>query len=144
MDDVTGMIEKSQNGDKEIRNTLIEENPGLVRHIVKRYLGRGYEAEDLFQIGVIGLIKAVDHFDIRREVRFSTYAVPLIIGEIKRFFRDDGMVKISRNIKENAYRIRQMQELFKQQNEKDATIQDVSAMTGIIARRYCVCIRVLL
>ncbi|HOO79668.1 MAG TPA: SigB/SigF/SigG family RNA polymerase sigma factor [Lachnospiraceae bacterium] len=131
MDDVTGMIEKSQNGDKEIRNTLIEENPGLVRHIVKRYLGRGYEAEDLFQIGVIGLIKAVDHFDIRREVRFSTYAVPLIIGEIKRFFRDDGMVKISRNIKENAYRIRQMQELFKQQNEKDATIQDVSAMTGL-------------
>lgn len=80
---------------------------------------------------MIGLIKAVDHFDIRREVRFSTYAVPLIIGEIKRFFRDDGMVKISRNIKENAYRIRQMQELFKQQNEKDATIQDVSAMTGL-------------
>ena len=87
------LIRKAQAGEKESREVLIEQNLGLVHHIVKRFLGRGYEAEDLFQIGTIGLMKAVDKFDTSFDVKFSTYAVPLIAGEIKRFIRDDGLVK---------------------------------------------------
>ncbi len=131
MEEITKMLIRSQNGDKEIRNELIENNLGLVRHIVKRYLGRGYDAEELFQIGVIGLIKAIDHFDTTREVQFSTYAVPLILGEIKRFFRDDGMVKVSRSIKENAYRIKQMSEEFWKKNGRDPTMKEMAGLTGL-------------
>ena len=98
----TVLIRRAQAGERESREVLIEQNLGLVHHIVKRFLNRGYEAEDLFQIGVIGLIKAIDKFDTGYEVKFSTYAVPLITGEIKRFIRDDGLVKVSRTLKENA------------------------------------------
>lgn len=104
------LIKKTRAGEKEAREVLIEQNLGLVHHIVKRFLGRGYEAEDLFQIGVIGLIKAVDKFDMEYQVKFSTYAVPLISGEIKRFIRDDGMIKISRSLKENGIKIRNARE----------------------------------
>ena len=92
MEEVSVLIGKSQSGDKEAREVLIEKNLGLVHHIVKRFLGRGYDPEDLFQIGVIGLMKAIDKFDLKLEVRFSTYAVPMITGEIKRFLRDDGLL----------------------------------------------------
>ena len=105
MENVTQLLKRSQEGDKQIREELILNNQGLVHHIVKRYLGRGYDAEELFQIGMIGLMKAVDHFDVSLEVRFSTYAVPLIMGEIRRFIRDNGSIKISRTIKENAFRM---------------------------------------
>ena len=107
MEETAVLIERSQAGDKEAREVLIEENLGLVRHIVKRFVGRGYDTEDLFQIGCIGLIKAIDKFDLQFNVRFSTYAVPMIQGEIKRFLRDDGMVKVSRTLKENGWKIRQ-------------------------------------
>ena len=100
MEELSVLIEKSQAGDKETRSILIENNLGLVHHIVKRFAGRGYETEDLFQIGVIGLMKAIDKFDLSYDVKFSTYAVPMILGEIKRFLRDDGMIKVSRTIKE--------------------------------------------
>ncbi len=83
------LIQRSQEGDKEAREILIEENMGLIHHVVKRFLGRGVEAEDLFQIGAIGLVKAVDRFDLSFGVRFSTYAVPMIAGEIKRFLQYD-------------------------------------------------------
>ncbi len=96
MEETAVLIERSQAGDKAAREVLIEENLGLVRHIVKRFIGRGYDAEDLFQIGCIGLIKAIDKFDLNFGVRFSTYAVPMIQGEIKRFLRDDGMVNHQR------------------------------------------------
>lgn len=112
MSETRNLLVKTKDGDIEARNTLIEENLRLVHHVVKRFVGRGVEMQDLFQIGTIGLIKAVDHFDLEREVQFSTYAVPMIMGEIKRFLRDDGMVKVSRSLKENAYRIRREQELF--------------------------------
>ena len=101
----TVLIRRAQAGERESREVLIEQNLGLVHHIVKRFLNRGYEAEDLFQIGVIGLIKAIDKFDTGYEVKFSTYAVPLITGEIKRFIRDDGLVKVSRTLKENGSRV---------------------------------------
>ena len=131
MEETAVLIERSQAGDKEAREVLIEENLGLVRHIVKRFVGRGYDTEDLFQIGCIGLIKAIDKFDLQFNVRFSTYAVPMIQGEIKRFLRDDGMVKVSRTLKENGWRIRQAAERLSQVNGREATLQELSAETGL-------------
>ena len=100
--EISVLIEKAQAGDASARKILIEENLGLVHHIVKRFAGRGYETEDLFQTGTIGLMKAIDHFDLSYDVKFSTYAVPLIAGEIRRFLRDDGPVKVSRSLYEHA------------------------------------------
>ncbi len=93
MDDTIALIRKSHSGDKAAREQLVKENVGLVHCVVKRFLERGAEREDLFQIGSIGLLKAIDKFDLTYNVKFSTYAVPLISGEIKRFLRDDGMIK---------------------------------------------------
>ena len=113
MEETAILIERSQAGDKEARERLIEENLGLVRHIVKRFLDRGYDAEDLFQIGCIGLMKAIDKFDLHFDVKFSTYAVPMIQGEIKRFLRDDGMVKVSRTLKETDGRLSRRRKSFR-------------------------------
>lgn len=131
MEETAVLIERSQAGDKEARERLIEENLGLVRHIVKRFAGRGYDMEDLFQIGCIGLMKAIDKFDLKYEVRFSTYAVPMIQGEIKRFLRDDGMVKVSRTLKENGWKVKQAAERLSQQLGRDASLQELSEATGI-------------
>ncbi len=131
MGDTAVLIERSQAGDKEARETLIEENLGLVRHIVKRFAGRGYDMEDLFQIGCIGLMKAIDKFDLNYDVRFSTYAVPMIQGEIKRFLRDDGMVKVSRTLKENGWKIKQAAERLSQEYGREATLQELSEATGL-------------
>lgn len=120
------LIRRAQAGEKEAREVLIEENLGLVHHIVKRFLGRGYEAEDLFQIGVIGLIKAIDKFNVAFEVKFSTYAVPLIAGEIKRFIRDDGMVKVSRTLKENGIRVKYAIERLSNELNRDPTLKEVA------------------
>ena len=119
MEEVSVLIEKSQAGDKAAREVLIENNLGLVHHIVRRFAGRGYDLEDLFQIGAIGLMKAIDKFNLELDVKFSTYAVPMIAGEIKRFLRDDGMVKVSRIIKENGLKVRMARHhLIMQQNGK--------------------------
>lgn len=99
------LVRKAYAGDKLSREKLIEKNQGLIWSVVKRFKNRGYEQEDLFQIGCIGLIKAIDRFDLKYDVAFSTYAVPMIVGEIKRFLRDDGLVKVSRKIKENEGKI---------------------------------------
>ena len=108
MDEVLALIGRAHQGDKEARDTLVEKNTGLVHSIVKRFLNRGVEMEDLFQIGTIGLLKAIDKFDCSFDVKFSTYAVPMITGEIKRYLRDQGMIKVSRSLKEinaKAYRV---------------------------------------
>ena len=131
MEETAVLIERSQAGDKEARERLIEENLGLVRHIVKRFVGRGYDMEDLFQIGCIGLIKAIDKFDLQYEVRFSTYAVPMIQGEIKRFLRDDGMVKVSRTLKESGWKVKQAAEKLSQKYGREATLQELSEATGL-------------
>ena len=131
MEETAVLIERSQAGDKEARERLIEENLGLVRHIVKRFVGRGYDMEDLFQIGCIGLIKAIDKFDLQYEVRFSTYAVPMIQGEIKRFLRDDGMVKVSRTLKESGWKVKQAAERLSQEYGREATLQELSEATGL-------------
>lgn len=110
MDHTIALIQRSHEGDKAAREQLVEENVGLIWCVVKRFYGRGLENEDLFQIGSIGLLKAIDKFDLSYDVKFSTYAVPMISGEIKRFLRDDGMIKVSRTLKELSYKIFQTRE----------------------------------
>lgn len=122
---------RAQRGEKEAKEQLFEKNTGLVHHVVKRFINRGIETEDLFQIGAMGLIKAIEKFDIDYGVCFSTYAVPLIMGEIRRFLRDDGMIKISRNIKENARRIKMIREDFCKNTGKEPTISELSELSGI-------------
>lgn len=131
MSETRELLAKTKDGDREARNTLIEDNLRLVHHVVKRFVGRGVELQDLFQIGTIGLIKAVDHFDLDREVQFSTYAVPMILGEIKRFLRDDGMVKVSRSLKENAYRIKKEQEEFIKVYGREPLVNELSFRLNI-------------
>ncbi len=109
------LIKMAREGDKWARDQVIQDNMGLVYSIVSRYVGRGYDKEELIQIGAIGLIKAVDKFDMNFDVKFSTYAVPMISGEIKRFLRDDGMVKVSRSIKENGWKIKRAADRLSQE-----------------------------
>lgn len=110
MKDNSALITQIQNGDKRARDIMVEENMGLVYSIAKRFMGRGCEREDLIQIGAIGLIKAINKFDVSLGVQFSTYAVPMIMGEIRRFLRDDGSVKVSRSLKERAAAIKHMRQ----------------------------------
>lgn len=110
-------ILKAQNKDMGAMTNIIEKNSGLVWSIVKRFVGRGYEAEDLYQIGCLGFIKAIQRYDVSFETKMSTYAVPYILGEIKRFIRDDGMIKVSRSIKELAIKIRELQNQYKDKDE---------------------------
>lgn len=123
------LIKQSRAGDKLAREQVIKENMALVYSIVRRFAGRGCDLEDLGQIGAIGLIKAVDNFNLDYGVKFSTYAVPLITGEIKRFLRDDGMVKVSRSLKENGWKIRQAAERLAGELGRDATLEELSAAT---------------
>ena len=131
MEPVTALIEQAHKGDKEARDRLVENNMGLIWSIVRRFMNRGYEPEDLFQIGSIGLLKAIDKFDTGYDVKFSTYAVPMITGEIKRFLRDDGMLKVSRRIKENAVKIRGVRETMSSELNREPTIEELSRKTGI-------------
>lgn len=125
MEETSVLIAKSQDGDKEAREVLIEKNLGLVHHIVRRFAGRGYDLEDLFQIGVIGLIKAIDKFDLSLGLKFSTYAVPMITGEIKRFLRDDGPLKVSRTLKENAMKVRMVRQRLQSSLGREPTLQEI-------------------
>ena len=127
MDHTLALIGRSHQGDKEARDTLFKENTGLIYSVAKRFLGRGVEMEDLFQIGSIGLLKAVDHFDPSYEVRFSTYAVPMIVGEIKRFLRDDGILKVSRSLKENCGRIYQAEEKLEKELGREPGLDEIAA-----------------
>lgn len=128
--DVIEMINLAHQGDKTARDSLVTENIGLIWSIVKRFGNRGYELDDLFQIGCIGMIKAIDKFDCSFDVKLSTYAVPMIAGEIKRFLRDDGMIKVSRTLKENGYKIKQVAESLSQELGRDATIEEVAKASG--------------
>lgn len=131
MDETIRLIEAAHDGDKDARERLVTENMGLIWSIVRRFSGRGYEVEDLFQIGSIGLMKAIDKFDTSFQVKFSTYAVPMISGEIKRFLRDDGMVKVSRSIKENGWKIRRASEKLLYETGREPTIEELSRETGL-------------
>lgn len=124
-------IIKARDGDKKARDQLITDNIPLVWSIVRRFSGRGEDLQDLFQIGTIGLMKAIDKFDTSYDVKFSTYAVPMITGEIKRFLRDDGMIKVSRSLKETAGKVRVAEEQLGKKLGRDPTIEEISKELGI-------------
>ena len=126
MDHTLALIGRAHQGDKEARDTLFAENMGLVYSVTRRFLGRGVEMEDLFQIGSIGLLKAVDKFNPEFDVKFSTYAVPMIVGEIKRFLRDDGILKVSRSIKENQYKIYKVREEMEKKLGREPDMGELS------------------
>ena len=123
MDNITNEIKSAQSGDKDAMARLVEENQGLIWSIVKRFLGRGYEAEDLYQIGAMGFIKSIRNFDANFEVKLSTYAVPYILGEIKRFLRDDGPVKVSRSLKELYTKIIDVQKEYINKYGREPTLR---------------------
>jgi len=124
-------ILKAQNGDKEERDALVTANIGLIYMVLKRFSNRGHEQEDLFQIGAIGLMKAIDKFDLSRELSFSTYAVPMIVGEIRRFLRDDGVIHVSRQVKDNARKIAMVKEELKKSCNQDPSIEELVKVTGL-------------
>ncbi len=131
MPDNITLLERVKNGDSNAKNELVENNMGLVYSIANRFVNRGCEMEDLVQIGAVGLIKAVRKFDLSFGVQFSTYAVPLIIGEIKRFIRDDGAIKVSRSVKERAARARRAEEELRCRLGRDPTIGEIASETGM-------------
>jgi RNA polymerase sporulation-specific sigma factor len=126
-EDFLKTILQAQQGDAVAENFLVENNIGLVRSVVKRFLNRGCEYEDLLQIGSIGLLKAIKKFDPSFNVRFSTYAIPMIMGEIKRFLRDDGMIKVSRSLKETAYKANLMKEHLEKDFGREPTISELAS-----------------
>ena len=124
-------IKLAQENDEQAMETLIKNNSGLVWNIVKRFVGRGYELDDLYQIGSIGLIKAIKRFDVNLDVQLSTYAVPYIMGEIKRFIRDDGIIKVSRQTKELSIKIKQIQNEYLNKNGEELTITKLSQILNV-------------
>ena len=131
MEDTLALLRRAHQGDKNARDTLVEENVGLVWSIVRRFKNRGVELEDLFQIGSIGLIKAIDKFDTEFDVKFSTYAVPMIMGEIRRFLRDDGPVKVSRTLRERAAMLRQLQTRLESDTGQSPRLSDLCRESGL-------------
>ena len=130
MDTLT-LINRAHQGDKLARDKILIENTGLIWSIVRRFLNRGHEGEDLFQIGCIGMLKAIDRFDTKFDVAFSTYAVPMIAGEIRRFIRDDGIVKISRKIKENQMKIMHQREIYINEKKQEPTIEELEKICDL-------------
>ncbi len=130
-EEMKDLLKKAREGDSYARDRLVNCNLKLVFNLVKRFQNRGYELEDLFQIGCIGLMKAIDKFDMNYNVKFSTYAVPMIVGEIRRFLRDDSPVKVSRSVKETAYKVQQIRELLTVRLGREPAIGEVATELGM-------------
>lgn len=120
------LLVKIKNGDEEARNTFINGNLRLVLSVIQRFYGRGEKADDLFQVGCVGLIKAIDNFDINQDVQFSTYGVPMIIGEIKRYLRDNNSIRVSRSVRDLAYKTMQFKEKYTKEHGKEPTIDIIA------------------
>ena len=131
MTEIRELLMKAQAGDKEAREQLVQKNIGLVKSIVSRYTARGVEKEDLIQIGMIGLRNAIDNFDTTYEVRFSTYAVPMIAGEIRRFLRDNGAIKVSRSIKDHRVAVNRSRERLIEKLGREPTIHEIAEDVGL-------------
>ena len=129
--DTIELIKIARNGNSSAREEIIVNNMALVWSIVKRFSNRGYEPEDLFQIGCIGLMKAVDKFDLSFNVKFSTYAVPMIIGEIRRYMRDNNSIRVSRSLRDTAYKAIYAKENYMKKNQKEPTVQEIAEEIGI-------------
>ena len=124
--EVYELIRQAQSGEQKAKEKLVFENTGLIWSIVKRFKGRGYDLEDLYQIGAIGLLKCIEKFDVTMELKFSTYAVPMIMGEIKRFLRDDGMIKVSRPLKELAVKAKYTRQMLIHKTGREITIGELA------------------
>jgi RNA polymerase sporulation-specific sigma factor len=125
------LIKQAHLGDKEARDTVVKENLGLVWSMVRRFQGRGVEPEDLFQIGCIGLMKAIDHFDLTMDVKFSTYAVPMIMGEMKRYLRDNSMIRVSRSLKELAVKSKMIREELNGALGREPTVEEMASKLDV-------------
>ena len=130
-DEMMALLRRCREGDKSAREQLICGNLRLVLSVIQRFLGRGENVDDLFQVGCIGLIKAIDNFDIRQPVRFSTYGVPMIVGEIRRYLRDNSAIRVSRSMRDTAYRVLQAREQLMSQNQREPTVEQIAANLGI-------------
>ena len=139
MTDNLELIRRAQAGDRDADEALIEQNSGLIWSIVRRYLGRGVEQDDLYQLACLGFLKAVRGFDGAYGTRFSTYAVPKIAGEIRRFLRDDGPVKVSRSVKEQAVRLRQVQSQMETELGREITISELAERAGVSIEEAAMC-----
>lgn len=131
MSELTELISRAQAGENEAMDTLVAENAGLIWSVARRFFGRGTEPDDLYQLGCLGFLKAVEGFDTEFGTQFSTYAVPKIAGEIRRFLRDDGTVKVSRSLKEQAFAIKTARARLTQTLGREPTIAEISRQTGI-------------
>ena len=137
VDEITDEIKRAQTGDKDAMADLVENNQGLIWSIVKRFTGRGYELEDLYQIGMIGFIKSIRNFDINFEVKLSTYAVPYILGEVKRFIRDDGPIKVSRGLKDLNRKIIELQKEWISKTGREPSLRrNIKNIKGSKRRNY--------
>ena len=125
------LIKQAKEGNKEAQSILVEENSGLIWSVVKRFQGRGYDKEDLFQIGSIGLLKCIENFDLERNVKFSTYAVPMIVGEIRRYLRDNNSIRVSRSLRDTAYKAIHAKEILTRTASTEPTLEDIAKETGI-------------
>ncbi len=121
------LLKKSQSGDNAARDELVKGNLRLVLSVIQRFSNRGENMDDLFQVGCIGLIKAIDNFDVNMDVRFSTYAVPMVIGEIRRYLRDNNSVRVSRSMRDTAYKAMQIKERTLSENGREATVEEIAA-----------------
>lgn len=124
------LLKKSREGDKKAREELINGNLKLVLSVIQRFAARGENPDDLFQVGCIGLIKAIDNFDLNQNVRFSTYAVPMIIGEIRRYLRDYNPIRVSRSIRDTAYHAMQVKERLQNESQKEPTVEEIAKELG--------------
>ena len=130
-DETMELLRRSKEGDKQAREELIAGNLRLVLSVIQKFSGREENADDLFQVGCIGLIKAIDNFDISQNVRFSTYGVPMIIGEIRRYLRDNSAVRVSRSMRDTAYKVLQVKERLMNQNQREPTVDEIAKELGI-------------
>ena len=125
-DEMTELLRRSRAGDAQARETLIQGNLRLVLSVIQRFASRGENADDLFQVGCVGLIKAIDNFDVTQNVRFSTYGVPMIIGEIRRYLRDNSAIRVSRSMRDTAYRVLQAREKLQRENQREPTVEQIA------------------
>lgn len=130
-DEITELLKKSSMGDKAAREALINGNLRLVLSVIQKFTGRGENLDDLFQVGCIGLMKAIDNFDISLNVRFSTYGVPMIIGEIRRYLRDNSAIRVSRSMRDTAYRVLQAREKLISQTQREPDVDELARVLGI-------------
>ena len=130
-DEMMALLRRCRAGDTSAREQLICGNLRLVLSVIQRFLGRGENVDDLFQVGCIGLIKAIDNFDLNQPVRFSTYGVPMIVGEIRRYLRDNSAIRVSRSMRDTAYRVLQAREQLMAQQQREPTVEQIAAHLNI-------------